>query len=76
MTSTRLKTLLRQNPKAAKHADSIRETMIAVKRLRAAGVGGSEYDLRSPYRGKALGNLPKSPMRKMMSTAFKKTKNA
>jgi hypothetical protein len=71
-----MKALLRQNPKAAKHAESIRDAMTAVKRLREAGVGGTQHGPRSPYRGKALSTLPKSPMRKMMAAAFKKIEDA
>lgn len=53
-----LESYLRSNPKAAEHANSIKETMGALKELRAKGVGGPGYTLSGPYGDKSLESSP------------------
>jgi hypothetical protein len=60
MSKLDLDALLDANPEAAKHADSIRETLKALHELRAAGIGGDGYTLAPPYSGGAnIRNAPK-----------------
>lgn len=62
-----LKELLRKNPKAAQHYDSMKETMEKLRELRAAGFAGGSEALVLPYSGRAKsGALPKRSARSVV----------
>jgi hypothetical protein len=51
MKKKTLEQYLEDNPKAKQHEALIRETLKALKELRAAGFADNEYDLEPPYGG-------------------------
>lgn len=78
MSDAKLKTLLRQNPKAAKHEDSIRSALNAVRKLRDAGFGSDAVPVLSPYSGgaAAIRRAPKKPYRDQLKAFAKVTFSA
>lgn len=52
--------LLKKNPKAGRHADSVRKTLGALRELRETGLAGGQSKLEPPYKGGAsVKNAPK-----------------
>jgi len=77
MSAEMLKTLLGKNRKAARHEDSIRDALEALKALRSAGVSGSSKSTtRAPASRKIVGKPHPSPYKEKLRTAFKMSFNA
>jgi hypothetical protein len=56
-----MEALIVKNPRARRHADSIRETLKTIQELRDKGMAGSGYTLSNPRKGiGAFGRLPEA----------------
>jgi hypothetical protein len=60
-----LETLLRSNPQAAEHADSIKATIAVLRKLRASGIHGDGYTLVTPYGPRSTNGVPKTQSRRL-----------
>lgn len=59
-----MEALILRNPRASRHADSIRETLKTIQELREKGMAGSGQALSNPRKGiGAFGRLPKASRR-------------
>ena len=63
---------LEANPKAARHADSIRETLKSLETLRDQGLSQKGYSLASPFGGRAAmpSRKDKPPLRRGLKLTF------
>ena len=53
MTDSRMSDLIRANPRASKHEESIRRALEDVRKLREVGLRSSTPIIPTPYRGRA-----------------------
>lgn len=70
MNDTRISELLRANPRASKHEESIRRALEDVRKLREAGLTSSKPVIPTPYRGRAAaGEVTKKTFKTLRMSA-------
>lgn len=66
--------LLRENPRAARHADSVREVLGVIRKLREAGFAGEHHSVEVPYTGRAsIKDAPRPASRQSIKAHSKVT---
>lgn len=73
----RAELLIRDNPKAGRHATSIRQTLADLRRLKKVGIGDGGYNLAPPFQGgTSVGKAPRPSDRSSIKNRLKMTFNA